>query len=124
MHELGIIQNVFRIIEEVAAEHHLIKVHHVKLKLGKLQQIVPEILTFAFEAAAKGTNIEGATLQVEEVPITMVCNGCEREFVVENQMYICPECSGTHLTMQTGMEIILESLEGEQDPSKTPQPWK
>jgi hydrogenase nickel incorporation protein HypA/HybF len=114
MHELGIIQNLFTIIEEVAEENNLIKIHTVKLKLGKLQQIVPEMFTFAFEIVAKGTKTEGATLDVEYVPIKMRCNTCNNEFIVEEHVYICPECAQTSLTMLEGMEIILESVEGDQ----------
>lgn len=115
MHELGIISNLFTIIEEVAEENDLVKINKVKLKLGKLQQIVPEMLTFAFEAVAKGTKAEGAALEVEDLPIKMKCKGCQSEFIVEEHVYICPECSGTSLTMLEGMEIILESLEGDQE---------
>jgi hydrogenase nickel incorporation protein HypA/HybF len=115
MHELGIINNLFTIIEEVAEENHLIKVNNVKLKLGKLQQIVPEMLIFAFETVAEGTKAEGAALNVEYVPIKMKCATCSTEFIVEEHVYICPECSETNLTLLEGMEVILESLEGDQE---------
>ena len=115
MHELGIITNLFEIIEEVAAEHKLVTINTVKLKLGKLQQIVPEMLSFAFETVAQGTKAEGATLEVDYVPISMRCNGCQQEFIVDDHIYICPECAETSLIMLTGMEIILESVEGDQE---------
>jgi hydrogenase nickel incorporation protein HypA/HybF len=114
MHELGIIQNLFTIIEEVAEENNLIKIHKVKLKLGELQQVVPEMFTFTFEIVAKGTKAEGAILDVEYVPIRMLCKTCNNEFIVEEHVYICPECAQTNLTMLEGMEIILESVEGDQ----------
>ncbi len=115
MHELGIITNLFTLIEAVAKENNLVKINTVKLKLGKLQQIVPEMLTFAFETVAKGTKAEGATLEVEYVPIKMQCNACRHEFIVVEHVYICPECAATNLTILEGMEIFLESLEGEQE---------
>jgi hydrogenase nickel incorporation protein HypA/HybF len=114
MHELGIITNIFTIIEEVATEHNLLKIHKVKLKIGKLQQIVPDIFTFAFETVAKGTKAEGAVLDVDYVPVKMKCQGCGCEFIVADNIYICPTCGRTQLTMLEGMEIFLESLEGEQ----------
>jgi hydrogenase nickel incorporation protein HypA/HybF len=114
MHELGIINNLFTIIEKVAEENKLVRINNVKLKLGRLQQIVPEMFTFAFETVAKGTKAEGATLDVEYVPIKMRCKTCNNEFIVEEHVYICPECAQTSLTMLEGMEIILESVEGEQ----------
>lgn len=115
MHELGIITNLFTLIEEIAVEHHLSKINRVKLKLGQMQQIVPETLTFAFETVAEGTTAEGAVLEVESMPIKMQCAVCTAEFLVEAQTYICPVCSGTRLNMLEGMEIVLESVEGEQE---------
>jgi hydrogenase nickel incorporation protein HypA/HybF len=114
MHELSMVSSIFRILETVAEENRLTSITKVKLKIGKLQQIVPEMFTFAFETVAKGTKAEGAQLEIEDVPITMQCQACETVFVVEEHMYICPECSGTSLTTQQGMEIVLESVEGEQ----------
>ncbi len=114
MHELGIITNIFTIIEQVAADHHLSHIDKVKLKIGKLQQIVPDIFAFAFETVAKGTKAEGAVLDVDYVPVKMKCTGCSHEFRVEDHIYVCPTCGQTRLTMLEGMEIILESLEGEQ----------
>lgn len=114
MHEMGILSNLFTIIEEIAEENNLVKINKITLKLGKLQQIVPDVFTFAFETVAKGTKAEGAALDVEYVPIKMQCNTCNNEFIVEGHVYICPECAQTSLTMLEGMEIILESVEGEQ----------
>ena len=113
MHELSIISNLLGIIEEVAEEHHLTKITTVKLQLGKLQQIVPEALTFAFTTVSEGTKAEGAILDVEYVPITMQCNACQTQFIVEEHLYLCPACEHTDLTMLHGAEILLESLEGE-----------
>ena len=115
MHELGIITNIFTILEQVAAEHRLTRIHTVRLKLGKLQQIVPDMLVFAFETVAKDTVAEGAALEVEDVPIVMRCQSCEHEFIVDDHCYICPRCEHTGLTMLSGMEILLESVEGDQE---------
>lgn len=115
MHELGIIQNIFQILEEVAEDNQLIRITKIKLKLGKMQQIVPEMLTFAFETVAKGTKAEGAVLEVEDIPVKMQCRACHAEFLVEEHIYICPKCAGTNLTMLTGMEVLLDSVEGEQE---------
>ena len=114
MHELSIITSIFDILEQVAEENRLTTITRVKLNIGKLQQIVPDMLSFAFETVAAGTKAEGAQLEVEELPITMQCQTCRTEFLVEEQIFMCPDCSGTALHMLQGMEILLESVEGEQ----------
>ncbi len=113
MHELGIIQNIFHILEDLSEENHLTAITRVRLKVGQLQQIVPDMLDFAFENVAKGTKAEGADLEIERVPILMQCRTCHTEFVVAEHTYICPQCSGTSLDTLQGTEIILESIEGE-----------
>ena len=114
MHELGIITNLFTLIDEVAEEHGLRKITRITVKLGKLQQIVPDMLQFAFESVSKGSRAEDAALDVEYVPIKMKCRGCAQEFIVGDHLYICPECEQSDLEMLEGTEILLESIEGEQ----------
>ena len=113
MHELGIITNLFTLIDEIADEHKLRKVTRITVKLGKLQQIVPDMLQFAFESVAKGSRAEDAVMDVEYVPIKMKCKHCAQEFIVDDHLYICPGCEQTDLDMLEGMEILLESIEGE-----------
>jgi hydrogenase nickel incorporation protein HypA/HybF len=113
MHELGIITNLFTLIEEISIEHHLSKINRVKLKLGQMQQIVPESLTFAFEVVATGTKADGAKLEIEQVPVKMQCAACAAEFLIAEHTYICPACSGTRLNLLEGIEIVLESVEGD-----------
>lgn len=113
MHELSIIQNILPLIERVAAENHMTSVKKVTLKVGRLRQIVPEFLKFAFESVTKTTVAEGAELIVESVPILVLCKSCQQQFVVEENIYLCPNCNHTDLQVLTGKEIILESIEGE-----------
>lgn len=115
MHELSIIQSVFTTLEEIADDHRLVTITRVRLKIGRLQQIVPDMLEFAFDAVAQGTTAEGASLEIEIVPIVMRCRGCGTEFQVDEQAYICPHCSGTALDTLQGMDIVLDSISGEQD---------
>lgn len=113
MHELKIIQDIFPIIEKLAKENHLVKVNQVVLQVGKLRQVQSDFLQFAFKAVAKNTIAEGAKLIIKLVPITVSCDSCQKQFGVEDNIYICPECSRTSLEIVTGREIILESVDGE-----------
>jgi hydrogenase nickel incorporation protein HypA/HybF len=113
MHEFSIMQGVFKLIEDVAAKNNLIKIDKVVLKIGKLRQIFPDFLQFAFEVVSQNTIAAGAELIIEEVPITMRCKSCQKEFTVEYNTYICPTCNATELELLTGKEILIVSVEGE-----------
>jgi hydrogenase nickel incorporation protein HypA/HybF len=113
MHELNIIQNIFPIIENVAKENHLKRVTKIFLKVGGLRQVVSEFLQFTFATVAKGTIAENAELIIELILVTARCKKCQQQFIVEDNVYICPHCDSVALEILTGKEIILESVEGE-----------
>ena len=62
MHEFSLIQSIFKIIEQVAQANNLQTISKIRLKIGKLRQVAPDFLQFAFAAVAKGTLAEGAAL--------------------------------------------------------------
>lgn len=112
MHEFGIIQSIFQALEKIALENHLSKITIVTLRIGKLRQVVPENLQFAFETLAKDTKASGAKLILIEEPIKMRCQTCLQEFIVQDQTYLCPKCGASDLITLTGQEIVLENIEG------------
>ena len=112
MHELTIISNIFSIVEKIANDNSLTKINKVKLKVGRLRQVYPEMLKNAFEIVAKGTKAENAILQIESIPIKMKCKNCGQIFFSENN-YVCKRCNDYNLDTLEGDEIILESLEGD-----------
>jgi hydrogenase nickel incorporation protein HypA/HybF len=113
MHELSVVQNIFLTIEKVALANNLKKVTKIVLKVGKLRQLVPEFLHFAFTTIAKNTIAENAVFEIELVPIKMRCNSCQRGFIVEENIYFCDKCGSSDLEMLAGKEIILDNIEGE-----------
>ena len=66
MHEIGLIKDVIRKIEEVAEQNRAQKVISAKVKLGKLQEITPENFLLLFEHQSKGTRAEGVRLELDE----------------------------------------------------------
>jgi len=113
MHELGIIENIFTVIEQVADENQLAKINSVTLKIGHMRQVIPDMLQFAFESVAKGTRAEGSLLSLEIIPIRMQCQQCTHDFKVDDNAYFCPQCNGVKLDILSGKEVILESVNGE-----------
>jgi hydrogenase nickel incorporation protein HypA/HybF len=65
MHEVSLLKDLLRKIEEVARENYSDRVVGVVVKLGALAHISPEHFREHFEIATAGTMIEGADLQIE-----------------------------------------------------------
>ena len=113
MHEFSIIENILTIVEETAEKEGLTSISKVTLIIGKMRQFVPETMSFAFEAASKGTIAESAALEMEFIPIKIHCNECGNEFIVNNHTYVCDKCSSTDLSVIEGQELIIKNIEGE-----------
>ena len=76
MHETGVCRDIVETVEMSALRGHAKRVVEVRLKLGEVHDVVPEILAGAFEWMARGTVVEGAKLVIERVPFTVQCEAC------------------------------------------------
>ena len=93
MHELSIAVDLI----DAAATHlerlGAVRVIAVHLKLGPLSGVVKEALAFSFDAAAAGTRLEGARLQIDDVPVAIWCATCDAERDLPDlTRRRCPRC--------------------------------
>lgn len=94
MHEFTLIQSICDVVEKIVAENNLRTVTRIHLQVGKMRQIIPEFMRFAFATVAKGKIYETAELVIETIPIKILCHNCGREFEVEeDNIYLCPFCN-------------------------------
>jgi len=122
LHELTIVRNLLRIVEEKARVYGVKQITGIRLVVGELNLVVPETLHFCFEVASRGTVAQGATLEIKEVPLEFQCNNCGHHFSLSSRKEIssgeeggmgCPHCHGQELEIRAGRELYLESMEGE-----------
>ncbi len=111
MHEFSIAQNLIRALEQEAVRMGAKRVTSVKLKIGKLTGVVPDLLVTAFEFCSQGTVAEGAELVIEEVPLRLKCEECGNEYEVDNWDFSCPACGSCRPRILSGRELLLEKLE-------------
>lgn len=128
MHELAIAQAIV-----AAAERHAEgrPVTIVRVGVGRLRQVVPEYLDFYFEVAARETLCEGASLEWERIPSLLRCGACGAEWdpapppAPDQPSLIvgfrCPECgSGDHAVV-SGDELLVESIDVNEDATTAPK---
>jgi hydrogenase nickel incorporation protein HypA/HybF len=111
MHESGIALSLLEIIEQEALPYKGSKVTKVTLRIGKLSGVMPDALRFAFEALSVGGIAEGASLEIEEVPLTIRCNKCKKVSVADVPFMICPHCEGVEVEMIGGRELEIKQME-------------
>jgi len=115
MHELSIVANLFDILEEKALEKKAKKITSVKLQVGTLSGVVPELLVSAFDIYKKDTIANVAELQTEKVPLKVQCQRCKKEMIKDDYVFICDHCGSTDLKTISGTELLLETIEMEVD---------
>ena len=108
MHELSIAEAIVAIAEEHARGRRVAK---VDVKIGHLRQVVPSALTFAFELVTLGTSVDGAELEIEEVPVRVACRSCKADSRLARFPFACPSCGSVDVDVKAGDELFVDALE-------------
>ena len=83
----------------------------VTVRCGRLRQVVPSSLAFAFGVLARDTLCDGAVLEQEVVPARLGCAVCARDWEIELPIFRCPTCGTAAVQVLTGEELEVESIE-------------
>jgi hydrogenase nickel incorporation protein HypA/HybF len=116
MHEFSIASAVVDTAIRHAGER---RVTVVSVRFGRLRQVVPDSLEFAFGIVSRETVCEGARLEWELVPARLRCAACDREWEVEVAAFRCPGCRGADVAVLSGEELEVESIEVETEAACT-----
>lgn len=111
MHEVAIMEETVAIACGQAQQQNAQRILQFKMRVGAISGVVPEALSFAFEAVTIGTIAEGAKLKIETVPVSCFCLECDRPFFPPDLFYECPTCGNLSHQILTGKEVELKSLE-------------
>ncbi len=112
MHELSIAQNIVDILNDQMKIHNLSKIERVNLRVGVLRSVVIDSLSFSFNVLTAGSPLEGARLEVEEIPIQGRCMECGYQFTMNNWLDDCPFCRGPRVEVISGKELDIVTIEG------------
>ena len=113
MHEMSIAQNLIDIVKEEMALNNATVLRSVRLNIGQLSAVVPESLKFCFEIITSGTNMEGAVLNMDIIPLIGYCPACGREFEIREYTFLCPFCGDTKIDTLSGQELSIVEIEVE-----------
>jgi hydrogenase nickel incorporation protein HypA/HybF len=118
MHELSIASAVVATAERHAEGR---RTTAVRLRVGRLRQVVPESLEFYFGFVTEGTVCEGARLELEVVPGRLACSDCAHEWELDAPAFWCPACASSAVTVIAGNELEVESIEVEEEACIAPR---
>jgi len=107
MHEMGITRSIVAIVAEQAAGR---KVTRVTLEIGKLSAVMPDAIRFCFDVVARGSVLDGADLDIIEIPGRAHCLDCGDEVVLTGLVGRCA-CGSRRLERVSGEELNIKSME-------------
>ncbi len=110
MHEFSIAANIVRKLTEVAREHDR-KLLGATVAVGPMSTVVPELLSEAWKYVIKNTELEGAVLHIDRVPIRARCRECDAVTEGYDPFVKCQACGSMNLQIESGFELKIISAE-------------
>ncbi len=112
MHELSIARSIVGI---VGAEARGRRVLRVTLEIGRLSAVMPDAIRFCFDVVAKGSALEGAALDIVEIPGRARCLDCGAGVELPDLVARCG-CGSRRLQRLAGEELNIKSMQLEMEP--------
>lgn len=118
MHELSLAYEILRTVDAAARENKLSRVTRVAVVVGKMSSVLPDALTFSFNAAKDEVStwtpgvFAKARLEVETREVETHCRACGHLFALGPNL-VCPKCGAAALDLSGGTELYIDSFDGE-----------
>jgi hydrogenase nickel incorporation protein HypA/HybF len=91
------------------------RVSRVTVRIGRLTAVVPATLCYYFHLLTPATMLEGAVLDIEEVPVRAHCADCSAYFEIDILSFTCPRCGSGLVELLSGRELEVVSLEANEE---------
>lgn len=116
VHELSLC----RAVADTATDHAAgRRIERIRLRIGYFRQVVPETLLYCWGMRTSETDLAGCVLDIEHIPAVIECGSCAASTVLEDPVLRCGTCASTDVTMTSGDEFLIESIDVA-SPSSTP----
>jgi Zn finger protein HypA/HybF involved in hydrogenase expression len=113
---MGIALEIHRTCRETIEAHGGGRLQRVRLAVGELSAVEPELLGYAWEAVVADGPDEGVELAIEWCPAKQWCSVCDeaKHRTHGSWMRLCPDC-GAPLAVSGGDELDILDLSFEVD---------
>lgn len=110
MHELGLVINIVRQIEDYMEKNKLKKVEKIVLQVGKLSEVYPKYLADVYPLAVENTKLANTELVIEETLGIGKCEDCDFVYDLTENNNECPLCSSKKFSIISGKEFLIKEL--------------
>ncbi|MBG6136779.1 hydrogenase maturation nickel metallochaperone HypA/HybF [Longispora fulva] len=107
MHELAITESVVASVRDRLGDARVLA---VTLEIGRLSGVVADSVRFCFDLCTEGTPLQGARLDIVDVPGGAYCRGCRSDVELVDLIPLCP-CGSADLDITSGQELMIRQVE-------------
>ena len=113
MHEQALTESLVNTATEIARKEGADKVLGMTVAVGAMSGVVASSVAFCFEFAVQGTVLEGAQLDIEEIPLLVKWTDCGAQSEPEIYYLRCLSCQSRQVEILTGKEFTITGMEVE-----------
>lgn len=110
MHELGVVIEVIKTVENFAQKNGITKIDGLVLQIGELSSMIPRYIEACYPAAVEGTLLKDTKLKIEVLPGNAICRECSKVFNVMEHKSICPKCGKQSWDLLSGKEFMIKEI--------------
>ena len=110
MHELGVLFEIVKTVEDVAKKNELTKIDTLVLQIGELSSMIPRYIEACYPAAVDGTLLQETKLKIEILPGNAICKKCNKVFNLLENHRKCPNCGNEYWKLLSGKEFMIKEI--------------
>jgi len=101
MHEVALVKNLISVLEKEAAGVKAAKIKTIYLEVGQIlyHDHPAEVIENCFKHLPKDKKLMEAKIVITVLPVKIKCFDCERESIVEDQLFCCKNCSSKNVNV-------------------------
>jgi hydrogenase nickel incorporation protein HypA/HybF len=110
MHEIGVLIEVVKTVENFAKKNGVTKIQTLVLQIGELSSMIPKYIKDCYPAAVDGTILQETELKIEMLPGNGICKECNKVFNLIENNNICPKCQAKDWDILCGKEFMIKEI--------------
>ncbi len=111
MHEMPIVMNVVRSMDQYAEQYHIPEIRVVVMELGQASSVQPFFFRSCWDPViGQSRHLLNASLEIREIPCEAKCNSCGHTFHPAEFTAPCPNCNSNAWNVISGRDVRIKEI--------------
>lgn len=111
MHELSLLVEVVKVVEDLVVENEIKRLKSIVLQIGEVSTVIPTFMEEYFPVVTLDKPFfKDTTLEIEMIPGEAKCLDCGEIFNIVKTKGYCPKCNSFEKEVLRGREFLIKEL--------------